>query len=78
MCCISNECHCNLFLNSTATYDGTAIAHAVATKLANDGVRTLFSTHYHTLVESIQHLPMIQLGHMVRPFSIILKIFSNI
>ncbi|XP_021954650.1 DNA mismatch repair protein Msh6 [Folsomia candida] len=48
----------------TATYDGTAIAHAVATKLANDGVRTLFSTHYHTLVESIQHLPMIQLGHM--------------
>jgi DNA mismatch repair protein MSH6 len=50
----------------TATYDGTAIAFAVASVLAQKGSRSLFSTHYHTLVESMEHLPSVQLGHMVR------------
>merc|ERR1712129_18474 len=37
----------------TSTFDGTAIAHAVAQSLMNDiGCRCLFSTHYHSLCES--------------------------
>jgi len=49
----------------TATYDGTAIAYAVASVLAEKQCRSIFSTHYHTLVETIEHVPSIQLGHMV-------------
>jgi len=54
----------------TATYDGTAIAYAVSTALAEKRSRTVFSTHYHTLVDTIEHLPSVQLGHMVRIFPI--------
>lgn len=49
----------------TATYDGTAIASAVVHDLANRiGCRTLFSTHYHTLVEEFGQDVNISLGHM--------------
>ena len=50
----------------TATYDGTAIASAVVRELAESiSCRTLFSTHYHSLVEEFSTNPHIQLGHMV-------------
>ena len=50
----------------TATYDGMAIAYAVVSELADVVCcRTLFSTHYHTLVEEFVSNPHIQLGHMV-------------
>ncbi|XP_013386030.1 DNA mismatch repair protein Msh6 [Lingula anatina] len=49
----------------TATYDGTAIACAVVRELSqNVRSRTLFSTHYHSLVEEFTHDPNIRLGHM--------------
>ncbi|XP_030829946.1 DNA mismatch repair protein Msh6 [Strongylocentrotus purpuratus] len=49
----------------TATYDGTAIATAVVKELSEVvGCRTLFSTHYHSLVEEFSHDPNIRLGHM--------------
>ncbi|XP_041469199.1 DNA mismatch repair protein Msh6-like [Lytechinus variegatus] len=49
----------------TATYDGTAIATAVVKELSEVvGCRTLFSTHYHSLVEDFSHDPNIRLGHM--------------
>ncbi|XP_048728354.2 DNA mismatch repair protein Msh6-like isoform X2 [Ostrea edulis] len=49
----------------TATYDGTAIACAVVKELSeNICCRTLFSTHYHSLVEEFSHDPNIRLGHM--------------
>lgn len=48
----------------TSTYDGTAIARAVADFLANLKCRTLFSTHYHALVDSFQDDVRIHLGHM--------------
>lgn len=56
----------------TATYDGTAIAYAVAKELSARKCRSLFSTHYHTLVEALQSMPSIQMCHMVRVFSLIL------
>ena len=50
----------------TATYDGTAIASAVVSDLAERlGCRTLFSTHYHSLVEDYSHSTAVRLGHMV-------------
>lgn len=50
----------------TATYDGAAIACAVLEKLAKDlRCRTLFSTHYHFLVDHFKANSSIQLGHMV-------------
>ena len=50
----------------TATYDGTAIACAVVKELAEKiKCRTLFSTHYHSLVEEFASNPNIGLGHMV-------------
>ena len=50
----------------TATYDGTAIASAVVKELAEKiGCRTLFSTHYHSLVEDYASNPAVRLGHMV-------------
>ena len=53
----------------TATYDGTAIASAVLNELSTTiKCRSLFSTHYHTLVEQFSHDPNIRLGHMVRKF----------
>ncbi|XP_034537690.1 DNA mismatch repair protein Msh6 isoform X4 [Notolabrus celidotus] len=49
----------------TATYDGTAIASAVVKELAEKiCCRTLFSTHYHSLVEDYAHCPAVRLGHM--------------
>ncbi|POI33273.1 hypothetical protein CIB84_002973 [Bambusicola thoracicus] len=49
----------------TATFDGTAIASAVVRELAeNIKCRTLFSTHYHSLVEDYSGSAAVQLGHM--------------
>ncbi|XP_050100322.1 probable DNA mismatch repair protein Msh6 [Anopheles aquasalis] len=48
----------------TATYDGTAVAGAVVHFLADRQCRTLFSTHYHNLVDSFHTDPRIALGHM--------------
>ena len=51
----------------TATYDGTAIAGAVVKHLAHEiQCRTLFSTHYHSLVEDFVSDENVRLGHMVR------------
>lgn len=50
----------------TATFDGTAIASAVVKELAEKiSCRTLFSTHYHSLVEDYSHNVAVRLGHMV-------------
>lgn len=50
----------------TATYDGTAIACAVVGELSQHiKCRTLFSTHYHSLVEEFSADPNVRLGHMV-------------
>lgn len=50
----------------TATYDGTAIACSVVKELSeNIRCRSLFSTHYHSLVEEFKHDPNVRLGHMV-------------
>lgn len=48
----------------TSTYDGTAIAQAVANFLADLKCRTLFSTHYHSLVDNFYSDERIHLGHM--------------
>ncbi|NXF94233.1 MSH6 protein, partial [Eubucco bourcierii] len=49
----------------TATFDGTAIASAVVKELAEQiKCRTLFSTHYHSLVEDYSHSGAVRLGHM--------------
>ncbi|KAG8443652.1 hypothetical protein GDO86_008993 [Hymenochirus boettgeri] len=49
----------------TATFDGTAIASAVVKELSERiKCRTLFSTHYHSLVEDYSHSPSVRLGHM--------------
>ncbi|NWI79180.1 MSH6 protein, partial [Dryoscopus gambensis] len=49
----------------TATFDGTAIASAVVKELAERiRCRTLFSTHYHSLVEDYSHSRAVRLGHM--------------
>ncbi|XP_051639646.1 DNA mismatch repair protein Msh6 [Manacus candei] len=49
----------------TATFDGTAIASAVVKELAEKiRCRTLFSTHYHSLVEDHSHSAAVRLGHM--------------
>ncbi|NP_001383354.1 DNA mismatch repair protein Msh6 [Gallus gallus] len=49
----------------TATFDGTAIASAVVRELAeNIKCRTLFSTHYHSLVEDYSGSAAVRLGHM--------------
>ncbi|CAF1018045.1 unnamed protein product [Didymodactylos carnosus] len=49
----------------TATFDGTAIACSIVHDLSNRvKCRTLFSTHYHTLVEDFAEHPNVGLGHM--------------
>eukprot|EP00079_Xenopus_tropicalis_P010511 XP_002935421.2 PREDICTED: DNA mismatch repair protein Msh6 [Xenopus tropicalis] len=49
----------------TATFDGTAIASAVVKELSQSvKCRTLFSTHYHSLVEDYSHSQAVRLGHM--------------
>lgn len=55
----------------TATYDGTAIASAVVRELAyRCGCRTLFSTHYHSLVDDFASESVFSLGHMVGAWTI--------
>ena len=50
----------------TSTYDGTAIAAAVVQELiANINCRTIFSTHYHSLVDYFSKSSNIKYGHMV-------------
>lgn len=48
----------------TATYDGTAIAASVVNFLADLKCRSLFSTHYHSLVDNFHEDQRISLGHM--------------
>ena len=48
----------------TATADGAAIAHAVATRLVDARCRTLFSTHYHRLADDHARDPNVALAHM--------------
>jgi DNA mismatch repair ATPase MutS len=49
----------------TATFDGTAIAHAVVEHLVSSRrCRTLFATHYHSLVHDWEVDPRVRLGHM--------------
>ncbi|XP_070208763.1 DNA mismatch repair protein Msh6-like isoform X2 [Littorina saxatilis] len=49
----------------TATYDGTAIAFAVVQELSNTiHCRSLFSTHYHSLVDQFAHDDNVRTGHM--------------
>ena len=51
----------------TSTFDGAAIACAVLRSLARDTqCCTLFSTHYHAVVEEFKSDPLVALGHMVR------------
>ena len=49
----------------TSTYDGTSIAGAVVNYLADLKCLTMFSTHYHNLVDNFQEDKRITLGHMV-------------
>lgn len=49
----------------TATFDGTAIAHAVTDHLVTKVCcRAMFATHYHSLVEDWEMDPRVSLGHM--------------
>lgn len=48
----------------TSTFDGTAIAYSVVDHLADRRCRTLFSTHYHSLVHDLSSHPQVRLGHM--------------
>ncbi|XP_029035592.1 probable DNA mismatch repair protein Msh6 [Osmia bicornis bicornis] len=48
----------------TSTYDGTAIAASVVDALTKLKCRTLFSTHYHSLVEDYEDNKDITLAHM--------------
>ncbi|OQR93852.1 DNA mismatch repair protein Msh6 [Achlya hypogyna] len=49
----------------TSTFDGTAIAYAVVEHLLKAiGCRTMFATHYHSLVEEYIENPRVALGHM--------------
>ncbi|PVD32426.1 hypothetical protein C0Q70_07860 [Pomacea canaliculata] len=49
----------------TATYDGTAIAYAVVKELSESlHCRSLFSTHYHSLVDQFSHDENVRTGHM--------------
>ncbi|KAK0081399.1 hypothetical protein PV325_012235 [Microctonus aethiopoides] len=48
----------------TSTYDGTAIAASVIDALSKVKCRTLFSTHYHSLVDDFHKNPNVSLAHM--------------
>ncbi|KDO29230.1 hypothetical protein SPRG_05442 [Saprolegnia parasitica CBS 223.65] len=49
----------------TSTFDGTAIAYAVVEHLLHGiGCRTMFATHYHSLVEEYIENDRVGLGHM--------------
>ena len=63
----------------TATFDGTAIANAVVKELAETiKCRTLFSTHYHSLVEDYSKNVSVRLGHMVCGITQAFFIWQNI
>lgn len=58
----------------TSTHDGNAIATAYVEKLTEMKCRTIFSTHYHNLVDRFSDNQLIQLGHMVSSnYSILLN-----
>eukprot|EP01050_Picozoa_sp_SAG11_P002880 SAG11_NODE_151_length_14583_cov_21.306200_14_plen_77_part_00 len=49
----------------TSTFDGVAIAYAVAKTLANQlQSRSVFSTHYHTLMGDFNSDPQMSVCHM--------------
>ncbi|XP_041982809.1 probable DNA mismatch repair protein Msh6 isoform X2 [Aricia agestis] len=48
----------------TSTYDGAALACGVCAALAARSCRTVFSTHYHTLVHHLASAPGVLLSHM--------------
>ncbi|KAG7400277.1 DNA mismatch repair protein msh6 [Phytophthora boehmeriae] len=49
----------------TSTFDGTAIAYSVVEHLLRDiQCRTMFATHYHSLVEEYADNKKVSLGHM--------------
>ncbi|KAE9336234.1 DNA mismatch repair protein [Phytophthora fragariae] len=49
----------------TSTFDGTAIAYSVVEHLLSDiQCRTMFATHYHSLVEEYVGSDKVSLGHM--------------
>ncbi|XP_018565021.1 probable DNA mismatch repair protein Msh6 isoform X1 [Anoplophora glabripennis] len=48
----------------TSTHDGNAIATAYVKKITSIGCRTMFSTHYHSLVDHFIGQKEVQLGHM--------------
>lgn len=49
----------------TSTFDGYSIAHAVMRYLVNQlKCRTLFSTHYHMLLDEFKDYPGVQNYHM--------------
>ena len=49
----------------TATFDGTAIAHAVVEHFVSfKHCRVLFATHYHSLIKDWELDPRVKLGHM--------------
>ena len=49
----------------TATFDGTAIAHAVVEHLVSfKHCRVLFATHYHSLIKDWEFDPRVKLSHM--------------
>ncbi|XP_057339297.1 probable DNA mismatch repair protein Msh6 [Microplitis mediator] len=48
----------------TSTHDGTAIAAAVLQALARLECRTLFSTHYHALLDDFKDNPKVSPAHM--------------
>lgn len=48
----------------TATFDGTAIAHAVLQHLVAVGCRLMFATHYHLLVSDWKCHPAVAMYHM--------------
>lgn len=50
----------------TSTHDGNAIATAYVKELTKIRCRTMFSTHYHSLVDHFLSAESIQLGHMVK------------
>lgn len=62
-------CHSLILLDElgrgTSTHDGNAIATAYLRKLTEMHSRTIFSTHYHNLVDYFSKDENIQLGHMV-------------
>lgn len=48
----------------TSTHDGSSIAGGVVHFLANRKIRTVFSTHYHQLIDAYKSNNSITLGHM--------------